>query len=296
MNSIARLFLAGALTLPLVFAHPSIAARAAQGGQTKVALVTVVADANGPVRTLTAQDFTVTEDNQKRQVVSAELANDPLSISLLIDTSQPPMGKPLSVQDIRSSMGSFVKTIHTHNPDAKISIAEFAGASVMRVDFTSTATDLDAVIGKLYPNPQSHGVLLEALVDAGKRLGERQPPRRAIVSVDFNSPEGSAERSMKAAVEAVHKSGATLWGVSVRGNVLSPPIREEVLNKVTLSNGGIRLSPIDASGLEGALKSVAHSLVSQYTVTFVRPDGANPKATIFETTKGLKVRPTPWMR
>ena len=296
MNATARVCLAAILTLPLAAASPPATARAAQGGQPKVALVTVVADANGPLRGLTAQDFTVTEDNQKRRIVSAELADDPMSIALLIDTSQPPVGTPLATQDIRTSMGAFVKTVHAYGPPAKISIAEFAGASVMRVDFTTKTAELDAVIGKLYPNVQTQGVLLEALVDAGKRLGEQPPPRRAIVEVDFNSSEGSAEKTMKAAVDAVHKVGATLWSVSVRGNTLSSPIREEVLNKMTEANGGVRLTPVDPSGLEAALKSVAHSLVSQYTVTFIRPEGATPRSTKFETTRGFKVRPSPWMR
>jgi hypothetical protein len=296
MSLRVRLFLAVALSMPLVFTGRPIGAGTAQTPETKSALVTVVADSNGPFRGLTAQDFIVTEDGRKRPVVSAELAAEPLSIALLIDTTQPPMGKPLETRDIRSSLSAFVKAIQTHTRDAKISIAEFAGASVMRVDFTSKTAELDAVIGKLYPNHQSQGVLLEALVDASKRLGEQPPPRRAIVTVDFNSTEASAERTMKTAVEGVHKAGATLWPVSVRGTVLSSPIREEVLNKVTEANGGVRFMPINASGLEASLRSVAHSLASQYNVTFVRPGGDTPRTTKFETTRGFKVRPSPWMR
>ena len=175
-------------------------------------------------------------------------------------------------------------------------MAEFAGAAVPKTGFDARPEDLDAAIGRLYPNQQPHAVLLEALVDAGKRLGEQPPPRRAIVSVDFNSQEASAERTMKAAAEAVHKAGATLWSVSVRGTAPSPDNREEVLNKIIQANGGLRLTPVDASGLEPNLKIVAHSLLSQYTVTFMRPDGANPKTTKFETTRGAKVQLTPWMR
>ena len=41
---------------------------------------------------------------------------------------------------------------------------------------------------------------------------------------------------------------------------------------------------------------VANSLTSQYTITFVRPGGGNPKTTKIETSKGAKVLLTPWMR
>jgi hypothetical protein len=264
--------------------------------QQKMALVTVVADASGPVRDLIAKDFVVTEDGQKREVVSAALANDPLSIALLVDSTQPPMGTVPPTQDLRSSLAAFVKTIQAQNAGARIALSEFAGASVPRVPFGAKPGDLDSAIGRLYPNQQGQAVLLEALVDAGKQLASQPPPRRAIVAVDFNSPEGSAERTMKSAVDEVHNAGATLWSVSVRGNVVTTPIREEVLNKIVQANGGLRLMPVDASGLDPNLKIVANSLASQYTVSFARPGGGNPKAITFATTRGAKVQMTPWMR
>ena len=285
-----------AVTVTALWLVFGVSAPAGQTGRPKVALVTVVADADGPLRDLTAKDFLVTEDNQKRDVVEAEVARDPLAIALLVDTSLPPMGVTPPVRDLRTSVSTFVKTIQNGSLGAKIALAEFAGAAVPKTGFGDRPEDLAAAIGRLYPDQQSHAVLIEALVDAAKRLGEQPPPRRAIVSVDFNSQEASADRTMKLAAEAVHKAGATLWSVSVRGTGPSPDNREEVLNKITKANGGLRLTPIDASGLESNLKIVAHSLLSQYTVTFMRPDGANPKTTKFETTRGAKVQLTPWMR
>lgn len=274
----------------------SLASSAGLQGQSKMALVTVVADGNGPVRDLTSKDFTVTEDGQKREVLSVALAEEPLSIVLLVDSTQPPMGAAPPTQDLRSSLISFVKTIQSISPGVKIALSEFAGASVPKVGFAAKAGDLDTTIARLYPNQQGDAVLLEALIDAGKLLETQPAPRRAIVCVDFNSREGSAERSMKGAAEAAHKAGATLWSVSVRGNVITTPIREEVLNKIVQANGGLRLMPVDASGLEPNLKIVANSLASQYTVTFTRPAGASPKVTKMETSRGAKVQLTPWMR
>jgi hypothetical protein len=265
-------------------------------GQQKVALVTVIADASGPVKDLTAKDFIVTEDNAKREVVDAQLADDPLSIALLIDTTQPPMGAIPPTQDLRTAAVSFVKTVQAASPSAKISLTEMAGAAVTTVNFTTKFEELEKGINRLVPNEPRAAVLLEALADAGKRLGEQPPPRRAIVSIDFNSLEGSAERSLKAAVDAVHNAGATLWPVSVRGSSQTTPLREEALNKMTLANGGMRFQPVDAPGLEPNLKIVANSLNSQYSITFVRTGGGNPKTTKIETSKGAKVLLTPWMR
>jgi hypothetical protein len=272
---------------------PSLAARPVQ----KSALVTVVPEGGKPLRALTAKDFTVTEDGAKRDVVDAQLADDPLSVALLIDTTQPPMAAAIPpTQDLRTSAAAFVKAIHEVNADAQISLTEFAGAAVTSVDFTSSVPDLEKAIGRLYPNQQGTAVLLEALADAGKRLVKRPAPRRAIVSVDFNSPEGSAERSMKDAATSIHDSGATLWTVSVRGSANTTPNREDVLNKVTKANGGMRLSSIDASGLTANLNIVAASLTSQYVVTFTRPGEGGVKSTTFGSSTGSKVLLTPFMR
>ena len=65
---------------------------------------------------------------------------------------------------------------------------------------------------------------------------------------------------------------------------------------VTRTSGGMRLTVVEATGLESMLKSVANSLLSQYTVTFVRPGNATVKSTQMETRKGGKVLLTPWMR
>lgn len=296
MTHVARACLLAIPSLSLAAAGPPAVAGSIQTVETKMALVTVVADANGPIRNLTAKDFVVIEDGQKRQVASAELAEEPLSVALLIDTSQPRMGTQYPTQDVRNAVAAFIKTVHAGSPDAKISIADFGGAAVTRVGFTSKPAELDAVIGKIYPNHQSQAVMLEALVDAAKRLGEQPAPRRAIVSVDFNSSEGSPDRLMKTAIEATYKSGVTLWPVSVRGAALSPPNREDVLNRITQANGGLRLTPVEASGLQPALQTFANTLASQYSVTFVRMGGGEPKTTKFETTRGVKVLRTPWMR
>ncbi|MEO6239336.1 MAG: hypothetical protein ABIQ52_20255 [Vicinamibacterales bacterium] len=261
----------------------------------KAALVTVVAEGGTPIRDLTARDFIVKEDGARREVVDVRLADDPLSIVFLIDTTQPPLGGAPPTQDLRASAEAFVKAIHAVEPSAEIALGEFAGAAVTTVPFTSRTADLEKVIARLYPSQQGVAVMLEALADAGKQLAARPAPRRAIVTIDFNSPEGSAERMMKGAVNSIHDAGATLWAVSVRGTATTTPNREDVLTKVTKANGGMRFSSVDASGLAAMLKNVAATLTSQYIVTFARPDGS-VKATTFETAGGAKVLLTPFMR
>ena len=192
----------------LLAGGPPLGARPSQ----KSALVSVVADGGKPLRELTAKDFIVKEDGAKREVLDAQISDEPLSVVFLIDTTQPPMSAVPPTQDLRASAATFVKAVLAVNPDAQIAMGEFAGAAVITQDFTNKSADLEKVAAKLYPNQAAIAVLLEGLVDAGKKLATKPAPRRAIVTIDFNSPEGSADRTMKDAVSSVHDAGATLLG------------------------------------------------------------------------------------
>ena len=247
--------------MPFVLADES---RAAARPAERAALVTVIADAGTPIRELTARDFVVKEDGRKAEVTDAKLSKDPLSVALLIDISQPPRGASRSVQDLRNAVAAFVKTIHAVSPDAQIALVMFAGAAVTAVDFTNKPDALETAIAKIFPNQQTVSVLLEAMLDSARKLEARPAPRRAMVTLDFNSSEGSPERMVQQAADAVTNSGATFWAVSIRGTASSSATREEVLNKMTKASGGKRFSSVESSGLEGMLKSVAASLTSQY--------------------------------
>jgi VWFA-related protein len=271
---------------------PRVAARPAE----RAALVTVIAEAGTPIRELTMRDFVVKEDGRKAEVVDAKLTKDPLSVALLIDISQPPRGAARSVQDLRTAAATFVKTIHAVSPDAQITLVMFAAAATTAVDFTNKPDELETAISKIFPNQQTVAVLMEAMLDSAKKLEARPAPRRAMVTIDFNSSEGSADRMVQQAADALTNSGATLWAVSVRGTAPTPANREEVLNKMTKATGGKRFTSVESTGLEAMLKNVAASLTSQYLVTFTSPREGAAKSTTFEVADGRKVLPTPFMR
>jgi hypothetical protein len=270
--------------------------------QQKTALVTVVAEAGGPVASLTATDFVVREDRATRPVVAAARSAEPIFVTLLVDTLAPPLGAPSGAagfsqtQDLRRGLTSFVTAIKGGNPDAQIAVMEYAGAAVTVLDFTSSATEMDRYIQRVFPNRRADGVVIEALVEAAKKLSDKPTPRRAIVSIDFNSRDSSAVQAMNQAAENVRKSGATVWTISIRGTSASSSNREDVLNVVTRASGGMRLTAVEATGLDSMLKSIANTLLSQYMVTFTRPANAEVKSTQMETSKGGKVLLTPWMR
>jgi len=270
--------------------------RAAPRPAEKAALVTVLAEAGSPIRGLTAKDFIVKEDGKRREVLDARLATDPLTVALVLDTAQPARGAALPTQELRAAATAFVHTIHGVEPNARIALWQFASAAIATVDFTDKADDLAGAIARLFPNVQSTAVLLDAVEAVGKQLAEKTTSRRVMMTVDFNSPEGSTDGMLQKAADSITNSGATLWAASVRPGRGTSANREELLDTMTKVSGGRRFLAADALALQGILKKVAASLTSQYVVTFNHPGDTAARSTTFETIGGPKVLATPFMR
>ncbi len=265
---------------------------------------------NAPIRGLQAADFVVREDGEKREIVSVAAPVDPLFVSLLVDTSQPPIGVASPVQDLRKSLLTFVSTVHGASTDAQIALIEFAGAAVTTVNFTKDTAALEKQIKRVFPSQRSSGVMLEAFMEASKALGKRVSPRRAIVSLNFASVEAST-LAPKNVADEIRKSGATVWAVSVLGaseasafqaganaldNKLSPT-RELILNVSTDATGGMRLTAVSPTALEGMMKKIADCLTSQYVVTYAQPAGTPRQTQITPSARGAaKVLMAPWMQ
>src|SRR5262245_18451800 len=240
-----------------------------ESGAEHAAVVTVLAESGTPIRDLTAGDFVVKEAGKKLAVIDAKLSTDPLSAALLLDTAQPPPGMP-PTGELRGAAMSFVRTILGANPDAQIGVWQVANAAIAIVPFTGKQDDLQAAIERLIFGKAAGAVLLEALQSAARQLADKPGSRRAIVVVDFDSPEATAMGIVQPAADSVTNSGSTLWAVSIRGGSAANNTREDVLAKMTRASGGKHYSTLAASGLEPRLKSIAASLTSQYLVTFER--------------------------
>jgi VWFA-related protein len=270
---------------------PGVADRTVSSGVDKSILVTVLDQSGAPVKDLTTADFSVRENDTAREVTAAKLATDPLSVALLIDTTPPTLGVTAPTREIRAGLTTFVTTLQTTNPDTQIAIMDIAGAAVMNVKFTTNTADLTKYITRLFPSQETGAVLLEGLVDASRQLSRKPSPRRAIVSVTFNSPENSSMPPANVG-KAVRDANVSYWAISIQSSgdaaatsSMSTPARELVLENVTRQTGGLRLTALSAGALESMLKSIAEALAVQYVVTYKRPDGGAPVKMIQAVTR-----------
>lgn len=272
----------------LLIASGFHAAPAGQEMAKVTAVVTVVSADGMPVTGLTAADFVIRDEGTRRDAASADsLAQVPLYVTVLIDMAKPPMGMIPPVRDMRLALGNFVAAIRAANPGAQISLVEVSGAPVPTVRFDAAEGALDAAVQKLSPGQNGDAVMLEGIAEAARDLKDRPTIRRAIVSIDFGSPDTSGESANRAAIDGVLDAQVSLFAVSIRMPRQVTSRRESGLTAAVDVSGGTRLTAVSATGLDAQLKTIAATLSSQYLVTFMRPGGVIKKLSI-ETTRGQK--------
>jgi hypothetical protein len=252
----------------------NLAAGAFQENVVRTAYLTVLDEKDVPIADLQASEVLVLEDGNPRAVTEIKPAADPLAIILLVDTAKPRLGEQAPTRDLRVGLTSFLKVVQTADPAAMVAVMDTAGAAVMVQNFTEKTPDLTRAINRLVPSPRTSAVVLEALIDAGKAIGRQKAPRRAIVSVDFDSQDTSSVRGEDMAA-AVQSAGASVWAVSIHGAQGGSGVREAGLDAITEISGGLRLTAVGSAALEQKLLVVAKALTSQYLVSYLRPAGAS---------------------
>jgi len=286
-----------AIALVFAAAVPAVTATspAARSAAEKLALITVFADQGKPAAGLAPSDFTVMEEKTKLDVIEAVPARDPLSVVLLVDTALPADGAA-ATPEMRRALNSFVAALLDGEPGAQIALYQVSNAGLPVKDFTSSRAGLEAGINTIASGTAPGSAMLEAVRDAAKKVGERPAPRRAIVAVGIGTAEGTALQP-KPVTDVIMAAGATLWVVSVQGAADSSLTnRDTVWTRGTETTGGIRQNVVQATRLEASLKSVAHSLLSQYFLKMTRSKEGAMKGLKGQTSQGSQVLFTRWTR
>ncbi len=263
---------------------------AARAQEARTIYVSAVGGNGMPVMDLTAAEFQVLEDGATREVTKIDKATEPIYYAILVDTSLGSSGTDQSntnnlLPHMRNGLAGFVKTVLEAAPDSKIMFVEFGGAAMVRQEFTSTLTELETMVPKLIPKT-SEPVLSEALVEAAKRLAKVPSRRRVILSVNREPTPEASRLDGKLVAEEVRKSGASVFGMSVRYGTRQDANREALLKGLAANTGGLRLTLQTPVPLPDYLRSVAYNTIVQYAVTFSRPaDASAAKITTVRLTR-----------
>lgn len=290
----------GVLALASLFGF-AVAATAPDGpGQAQTSrpgdramFVSVLNKDGAPVTDLTPADFKVGEDGVAREVLRVEKATEPITLALLVDTSQ--SATPY-IADMRRSLKTFVKRLGGKNP---IALTVFGERPSILTDYTLDVPALEKGVDRLFPASGSGSYLLQAVEEIYKGLSKRDFDRAVILAITAGGPEFS-DRSYDEFVPKLSESGATFDAMVFAAN---PPNlsdfgqrnRELFLDAATRATGGDRFSLLSSMALDGALTRLADELTNQYRVTYSRPDTLIPPQKIEVSVRrpGLTARGTP---
>jgi VWFA-related protein len=283
--------------LRAVWVVVAVAAAAAtlygQAGARERALFVSAVDSRGePVEGLSVNDFVVTEDGRRREVLRVSRAVEPMAIALLVDNSA-------AADDVisiyRSALPKFVARMAMDGN--QIAVIGLAARPTVLVDFTPSLRQLEQGIGRIFAQTNNGMTLLDALVESSTGLRRREETRAVLVPIVTDGTEFS-NRYSRDVIAAIRAAGASLHAVTIGNFPVTTDIqreREFTLAGGTRDTGGQRIMLLTELGLDDALQRLARQLSSQYKVVYGRPESFLPPEDIevMSAKPGITMRGTP---
>jgi len=278
-----------AALVALAVAYP--VARGQRDPREQHAFATVIDKKGAPVAGLTAADFTVREDNAKREVLRVEPSAAPMQLALVVDTSDI-IGNgsvhPSVTNDLRVGLKAFIDAVFTSNSTSQMAFYTFGDLPTQVVDYASSPIPLLRAADTVFPVRGSGAYFNDTVNDACRSLAKMGARRPVIVAfVDENGVDFSSLDHVRVE-EALQTTRAALWTISLpdrnainRG--LSDPLdfkareeRSQILQDGSDRSGGENVQVLAATALAATFTQVASLLASQYDITYARPESLVP--------------------
>jgi VWFA-related protein len=291
-HSLLVVSLAASLVAVPTWADRANTARQQERGQgaRNIDIYVSVLDNGRPVKDLTAEDFTVREDGNVREVLKAGPATAPLTISILVDDSQ--AAEPV-IHEMRRGLTAFVEQMQGK---AEIALATFGERPTPIVDYTESTEALKRGITKIFSRQGAGAYFLDAIVEVSRGLQRRETAARpTIIALTVEGIEFS-NIYHEPVLEDLKKSGATfhVLAIGTPSDSLTDEMRNRnlVIARGTSETGGRRDQVLAASALPEKLKQLGNELLNQYVVTYSRPETLIPPEKVEVTVKrpGAEVR------
>ncbi len=235
---------------------------------TRVNILFTVTDKKGRfVKNLTKDDFEITENKKKQNILEFTAESDlPLRLALLIDTSNSVRDRFRFVQDAAIN---FINTVVRPQLDRAM-IVTFDTQAQVSVGLTTDKTLLEATVRRLRPGGGT--ALNDAIVAACKELILDQPRdkhRRAIILLS-DGEDNLSHYSRAQALEFAHKADTVIYGVSTNITHLQTN-GDKVLKYFAEETGGLAIFPFKIEDLDRSFTNVLNELRNQYNVLY-RPE------------------------
>ena len=266
-----------------------------RAGVDVVSLNVTVQDGQGHYVTDLDQDqFSIFEDGSKQDITFFNRRQQPIALSLLLDTSASMEDK---IDELQIAAKSFVRRL---KPNDIAQVIDFDSRVEIRQAFTGNQAELEAAIGKTSAGGSTslHNAIYIALKELKKvRAVSEEDVRRQALVVFSDGEDTSSLISFDEVLDLAKRSETAIYTIALRGvDTQTKGFREAefVMRQLAQETGGRSFFPSRIDELAGVYAQIADELASQYTIGYTsknaRRDGAFRRIVIQTSRQGLAPR------
>src|SRR5262249_27297853 len=231
--------------------------------ETRVVSVTATDDKGNPPGGLGRDDVAALENGVARDVVSLPLDKRPLTVALILDTSEA-VSSSLRLHLLDPVVG-FLRQLPA---GSRYALWTTGDRPTKLVDFTDEPDAARNALRRVAP--QGGTTMLDPIVEAAEDLKKKEGERFAIVAVTAVGPEFS-NRSKEQIVDRLRDDTSTFLGLLIEEGATSVENRntyDYVFDRLAKRSGGLFETTLSSMGAESELKKLAAHLRSQYQLTY----------------------------
>lgn len=243
---------------------------------------------------LDAPDFAVFEDGVQQDVTFFTRRQQPVALSLLLDSSA---SMEQSLPTLQTAAKNFVRSL---TPNDLAQVIEFDSKVNIRQEFTNDRTSLETAIQQMVASGSTalYNAIYIALKELGKVLAVADEDVRRQALVLFSDGEDTSSLiSFDEVLDLAKRSETAVYTIMLRGSdVPARGFREAefVMRQLAQETGGRGFSPGRIEDLDGVYGQIADELASQYTIGYTsknpRRDGAWRSIVVRVAQPGVSVR------
>jgi len=228
-----------------------------------------VTDQKGlPVFGLTKGDFAVYEDKVSQHIESVSREETPVSIGLVIDTSNSMRTKLYTVSE------AALRLIKQMRPDDEAFLAQFKTEAELVQEFTSDRRELEEALKSLYTSGGT--ALLDAIIATADHAQEKGKRRRKALIVITDGLEKNSSAKEKKVAEVMKEDEVQVYLVGFLDGEESgsffgrSPAKKakELLIRLAEDSGGHAFFPRDLNETPAIAAQIAKDLRSQYVISY----------------------------
>jgi VWFA-related protein len=240
--------------------------------------VTVMDGQNHYVTDLDEKDFNVFEDGIKQDLTFFNRRQQPIALSLLLDSSASMEDK---LDTLQQAAVNFIRKLKSND---MAQVIDFDSRVEVRQGFTGKQSELESAVLQTSAGGSTslHNAVYIALKELRKvKAASEEDVRRQAIIVFSDGEDTSSLVSFDEVLDLAKRSETSIYTIALRGtDTQSRGFREAefILRQLAQETGGRSFFPSKVEDLNGVYTQIADELASQYTLGYTsknqRRDGA----------------------